>query len=246
MKKLFLILIIGFSVNSFAQVDTVKQKLRDLNFMLKKATFDKIYWEMATMSDNTPEKTSAIVSTLNSYLETPSKNPNDYYINKYKQNFKSLFTGLTLFGTDQSAAFIFNKKTKLPINFCLNVDTSLTLLLSSVYIDNVYNTIKLSSRQRATKVLTTYLIPQFKKISENFVDSDIKYFGFTAVYGSIDLVDETSKPKAELVAIVAPYTLIKKYVQGSITEDEIVAGSEIWISDRDAITDFKKIKIVLE
>ncbi|MBK8368172.1 MAG: hypothetical protein IPL10_12350 [Bacteroidetes bacterium] len=213
--------------------------------MLKKATFDKVFWEMASMPEYTPVGTSIISSNVNSYTLT-AKDLNSNYITKYKTNFNSLFSGLTIFGTDQTASFIYSKNAKSPINFCLNGDTALTVLLSSVYIENVYNTTKLSARQRATKVLTSYLIPQLKVFSNNFTQSEIKYFGFSAVYGSKDFIDDSSKPKAELVSIVVPQILIKKYASGSITEDDLVAGSEIWLSDRDVITDIKKVKITLE
>jgi hypothetical protein len=166
-------------------------------------------------------------------------------IKKYRDTFDKTF--LDFQGT-KAEKFLYSQGTALPIHFGLFNDTALSLLISGVVSDNVYNTLKLTAKQRAAKVITTYILPAFKTVAENFTDKEIKYFGISCVYGGKDFGDDDPNgTKAEFVSFLAPSSLIKKYASSDITEDELVNAADIYISDRDmGFHEIKKIKIVVE
>src|SRR5690606_36312941 len=106
-------------------------------------------------------------------------------IKEYQNSVKNFFNELD-FINDITGSFLYNDKTELPIHFALFNDKSLTLIISSVYVKHTYNTLELSSKQRATKVLTTYILPSIKEFAKHFSDNKIEYFGITCTYGSKD------------------------------------------------------------
>lgn len=166
-------------------------------------------------------------------------------IKKYRNNFDSIFKDLANSNTDR---FVYFQDVTLPIHFGLFNGTALSFLISGAVSDNIYNTLKLTSKQRAAKVITTYILPALKTVANNFHSKEIKYFGMSCAYGSKDFGDDDpNATKGEFVSFLAPCDLIRKYASSDITEDELVNAADIYISDRDmGIQEIKKIKIVLE
>jgi hypothetical protein len=257
MKIIFSIICLVFAVNSYCQIDSTAKisNLSNTKNAIKKASFQRTTWSLYAIYNEkkyAPIRSENVINDINQYLTImdTSQSKNIYEIaeiKKYLPNIDSTFKTLTLFGPGQLAEFLYTKPYSIPVNFSLTGDTALTMLISGICIDNIYNTLKLTSRQRATKVITTFLIPQLRVFSKCFPNTDIKYFGFAAVFGSKDF-SSTSKTstKAEFVSFVVPTGIINKFVSGDITEDELVESSEVNISDRDMIVDVKKIKLVLE
>ena len=125
-------------------------------------------------------------------------------------------------------------------------DGGLTLLLTSLGSENVYNTLRLEAKERAAKeiqktVLTA--IKQFRVITS----PGIKNFGVMVVYGTKDFSSPDSAPEAEAVALVAAAATCQKLADAEITEEEFVASSDVYIVDRDDITNqVRKVKISLD
>ncbi len=218
-----------------------------------KGWFDKTLWDLyGNYHDqkNAPTKAENVLGDIDKYL---TNNKPGFYseydlIKKYRDNIDQSFQWLKLLGSDQLGEFFYHKDIALPVHFFnYGLDTSLALIISTAFIDKIYNTIKLTSRQRATKVVTTYLLPAIQQVAKNFKDGEVKYFGFTAVYGSKNALDNSVLAlQAEFVGIVIPAQLINKYATGDITEDELLQGADVFSSDRDMVAEVKKIKITVE
>lgn len=217
--------------------------------------FDKHIWYLYVVGkkqEHAPTKAEDVPADIEKYLLSNSSGFGYDLIKKYKVNIDTTFQRLKLLGTDQLGNFFYDHDQRAsyphPVHFLnYGVDMAISLIISGVFIDKVYNTLKLTSRQRATKVVTTYLLPALKHCAENFNGSEIKYFGITAVYGSKDALNESAlATEAEYVALIVPASLIKKFASGEITEDELLKAADIYVSDRDMITGVKKIKITLE
>ncbi|MEP6466162.1 MAG: hypothetical protein ABJB05_07635 [Parafilimonas sp.] len=244
-------------LNSFSQERKVSAELMNVKDVFEVANFDRTRWELYAKyhsTEDAPVKAENVIADIDKYLSkvptTDGRNGEikEYnLIKKYRDNLDSTFRGLQLLSRDQLGEFMYDIGVSLPVEFGLYGDTALSVIISGIFIDKIYNTLKLTSKQRATKVVTTYILPSFKALSENFTNKEIKYFGMTCVYGSKDFTDEsTLATKSEFVAFIAPVSLIRKYVSGDLTEDELVEASDVYISDRDMVTDIKKIKIVIE
>lgn len=257
-KLLILTPFILFTLNSLVSSEILKcppKKLMNVKPILELAKYDKTTWNLYAKYGEikyAPIKAEAVILDIDKYLKQPMdtglQEMTKYkLIKKYRNNLDTLFQGLSLLGADQLGEFFYNRDFSLPFKFALYGDTAMTLLVSGAFIDNIYNTLKLTSRQRATKVVTTYILPTLKSFANNFKGKEIKYFGITCVYGSKDFSSENHNSiQAEFVAFIAPSKVIKKYVSNDITEDELVDAADVFICDRDMVTEMKKIKLSLE
>jgi hypothetical protein len=133
--------------------------------------------------------------------------------------------------------------TMIPIHFVLK-DNDLTLLLASVGSTKVYNTLRLDARQRAAKAIQEAVLPAMKRFTVVH-STDIKNFGVLVAYGTKDFSDELST-KGELVALVAPAARCKKLADAELTEEEFVDAADVYVVDRDAIGEVRKIKVSLD
>lgn len=254
----FLTLMVFFSQLCFSQPDkkVISNKLLSSKSVMDIAAFDRTTWSLYAIheeSEYSPVQSELVIYDIDEFLKKPvtvnerqGEIAEYQLVKKYRNNLDSIFQSFKLFGDDQIAKFTYSKSS-LPVRFALHKDSLLSMIITGVFIDNVYNTLKLTSRQRATTVLTTYLIPQFKVFTENVKSKEIKYFGLTAIYGSKDFASKSAlATQAEFVSILIPTGIIKKYVTGDISEDELIAASDIYSCDRDMIGQTKKISVVLE
>lgn len=229
----------------------------DIKQILEKTCFDKISWQIQdTKPEYNPISAMFVINDISKYLLKwkPQDDSLDIefrakrvftLVKKYQDTFEKTFLD---FQDSKADKFLYFQGTSLPVHFGLFNNTDLTLLISGVVSDDVYNTLKLTAKERVAKVITTYILPALKIVAENFTDQQIKYFGISCIYGSKDFGDDDPNgTKAESISFLAPSALIKKYNSSDITEDELVNTADIYISDRDmSFHEIKKIKIVIE
>ena len=244
----------------FSQVENVKSanpNLMGVKDVIGIANFDRTTWSLYAQYKNVeyaPTKSEEVIKDIDTFLlKRPTFNERKGQmkefdlINKYRNIIDTTFQGLGLLGGDQLGEFLYTKNLSLPVHFGLYGDTALSFIVSSTFIDNVYNTLKFTARQRAAKVVTTYILPSLKSFTRAYTGKEIKYFGMTCVYGSKDFSNNGAlSTKAEFVAFIAPVNKIRQYVNGDITEDELIAIADIFVCDRDMVAEIKKIKIDLE
>lgn len=243
--------------NSFSQEIKISAELKNIKDVFGLANSNRINWELYGKfhhQEYKPVEAENVIEDIDKYLsKIPTTNEQNgetkefNLIKKYRNNFDTTFRRLQFLGSDQLGEFIYDKGRRIPVHFGLYGDTALSVIISDAFIDNIYNTLQLTSKQRASKVVTTYILPSLKAFALSFTNKEIKYFGMTCLYGSKDFSDEgTIAIKAEFVGFIAPCNLIRKYVSGDLTEDELVDESDVYVCDRDMVTDIKKIKIVIE
>ena len=259
MKKLNLLVVLFLiSVASFGQQTKVTQKpvspkLQSLNSILSISAFDKTQWSLYgkyKKEEYAPIEAKKVTERIDTFL---LGGPEDVIggvsefnlVKKYRKNMDTLFQEFTILGGSQLGEFFCTGDK--PIRFCMKGDTALTLIVTGVFIDAVYNTLVLTSRERAARIITTYLIPELANFTKAFPGKEIKYFGISATYGSRDFSDKYSTD-AEFVSIVSPVRLIKKYSSGNLTEDGLALLSDVYVSDRDMSygDGVKKIKITIQ
>jgi hypothetical protein len=218
--------------------------------------FSRINWSLyrfnPTDKNYFPKSAEYVVQDIDRFLSNPSKDNKvneriDEFslIKEYQNNLKSFFN--ELYFNDLSGSFLYDDKTELPIQFALFNDKSITLIISSVYIKHTYNTLELSSKQRATKVLSSYILPSLKEFAKHFPDSKIEYFAISCVYGSKDFSNDSElNIKPEFLVFMVPAETLKEYVDLELTEEALVNSAEIFLSDRNMVTGLKKIEITID
>ena len=262
MKKLVSPLLIALCTLTYGQQEIAKQKTFSPKLMNVKDIFiitglDKGQWTLYAANkarEYAPKKAETIIAVIDTFLlKPPTENKSKGQINefglikKYRNNIDNIFKELELISSDQYGSFFCSGFTNLPVHFAVYGDTALSLIVSGVFIDNIYNTLRMTERQRAAKVITTYILPNFKSFTKSFQGKEIKYFGMICVYGTKDFSDDGSfATKPETVAFISPVKFIRRYVAGDLTEEDMINFADIFISGREMGFEYKKIKITLE
>jgi hypothetical protein len=131
----------------------------------------------------------------------------------------------------------------IPVRFA-SKDNGLVLVEASVGSDNVYNTLRLETKERAAKEIVATILPAIKQFRGINVP-DVKSFGVVAIYGTKDFSAPDSIPEPEVVALVASVENCRKLDEAEITEEDFVASSDIYLVDKDS-ADARKVKISLD
>jgi len=233
--------------------DTVQQTqstiLTPLDQVLKDASSGTAMWSLSVhyKDDEHPVIThkqfTEALDTFNEYSP-----PSEYHeALKYRTEMKGAFK---LFGMycDEIAIFLSNPgKRPIPFRFA-DKDGKKCVVLTDMASSTVYNTLRTTSKTRAAKVLTSCFIPNIRYLYRAFEKTDIAYFGLTIVYGSKDFSNKSDvrNLKPEMLAFIFPREKCKQFIEGSITESEFVDASGIYLTDRDMMFSFKKVKIQIE
>jgi hypothetical protein len=122
----------------------------------------------------------------------------------------------------------------------------LAVVITGVASTSVYSTLRLDVNKRATMALRGMVIPSMEVFDAFKNASEVKYYGISVLYGSKDFLDASALwPEAENLTFIVGSDQCRKFVAHELTEDELVAGADIYISDRDMIG-IKKIKLTLQ
>jgi len=215
----------------------------------------KLSWEASIgykLSKYPPKKNDDVLRDLNSWLQHKPENDErkgqvaEYELTlKYQDKLRELFESFGLIGSDL-ALFLYSDK-EIPIRFT-GVDGKSCLLVTKVTNGNVYNTIRTTAKSRAAQVLTSNILPTLSDFQDSFKDTDIAYYGIVIAYGSKNFLDKSValNLKPEALCMVVPKDDCRKFVNGEITEKQLLDSSYIFISDRDMLSGFKKVEITIE
>lgn len=232
-----------------------RDKLIPLKWLIDTRPFDRTRWDLYSKfnkAEYAPTKTENMSVYTTDWI-TRSQMDTSWggnraeipYLQKHLMPLARMFDAMTLIGPESGA--LDRNKEDSPVNFALSNDTNITLVIRGIHLEVVYNTLKLTSRQRATKALTTYIIPSLHKITENFTAQEVPYLAISATYGSKDALDKSVLGlKSEVLMVIIPTVKAAAFANGSLTEDELVDGMEIYLCDRDMITEMKRVKLTLE
>jgi hypothetical protein len=119
-----------------------------------------------------------------------------------------------------------------PVHFGLK-ENDLTLLLNTLASENIYNTLRLDAKERATKEVVATVLPairQFRVISHS---AEIKNFGVIVAYGTRDFSQEdfSLNWEPEVVALVAQADRCRKLDQAELSEEEFVDTADVYVVD---------------
>jgi hypothetical protein len=223
--------------------------------LLGKAVFDKNQWSLAIEYQKDEYRTrtnSEVNADIDRWLDATDLRSRPEHVRTERQvllqrrkSVKRLFLDWTLAGREL-ARFVYSPGLDVPARFATK-DGQLSLIVTGLASENVYNTIQLSSRQRASSILQSMILPSLRYFTSAKLDSNVMRYGMCVLYGSKNFVDRSAlNLQPEMLAFIAPADLCRKFVAGEVTEDDLVGAADIYLSDRDSSTDVKKVKLVLE
>ena len=201
----------------------------------KKWTFSKIIWELGIKHNKSENVATSEQLAANLKDQTI---PNKDKIAKFLSG-SHYFGGSTIpyLISDSSfpiVAYTYSKRRALGIN-CIASDT-------------VFNTVKLNEYQRASKLITQILFPYVKDLHENLRGSSFEYFIVGLCYGSKNFMEESDVLNLKSEMLIAIFALkdIKLFIEGQITDQDLIDKSAIDLSGRNDIATSRRIKINLQ
>jgi hypothetical protein len=119
-------------------------------------------------------------------------------------------------------------------------------LLIMVATDAVYNTIRLSSKQRAASIVAKNILPTLKEMATSLGETDLGYYGVYIAYGSKDFVSgDDDALHAESVGVIVSAKDAAAYAENNLTDQNLLDKSTVLLSDRDS-DDYSRVKLSLE
>lgn len=127
-----------------------------------------------------------------------------------------------------------------------SVNKQPALIFSWISSDSVYNTLRLSARERAAKEFHASIVPVLIEMSQQLSDTSFGYYGASVVYGSKDFTEEDSTAKADALMVVASSEDCRKTAKAEITEQELADRSQIYLMERQGGGNILRVKIQVE
>lgn len=225
--------------------------LRDLE-----ATLDCLQWSLASLDGFKKLRGGKdALQDIDAYLNKPIPQSDEYaggsrfYLKRYRYSFNKLFTDFDQFiKTGKAVGFTYDPEKGLPIHFARNDDGKLVFALTGVATANVYNTVRLTVKQRAANILSSVLFPLAESIYVFLLSKQIgiDYLALSVSYGSRNFLDKDAQPDCEVIVFVAPTEAVKQFVGTKITGDDLLEKSEVFVIDKDSFPSIRKIKVILD
>jgi hypothetical protein len=137
------------------------------------------------------------------------------------------------------------KGDELPFRFVKNEQDKLILTIKDVASDHVFNTLKVTPKQRAGKIISSIVLPICEDFYLFFKGDDPDYLSVVLAYGSKSFLDQDARPDAEVVVFLVPVPDLRQFYSHKITDDALLDKAEIYLSDRDSSA-LRRVKISLE
>lgn len=148
----------------------------------------------------------------------------------------------------KSADILFLYGADLPIHF-VQFDRKLAVLFTHVTTKNIYNTLKLSQKQRAARVLESIVLPIVPELIYTFHRKEqAELGGIAIVYGSRNfLTEEKFDARPEVLCLLFTREAGWAYKEKKITDQELLDQSFIFLSDRGVgLEGYSRISVTLE
>lgn len=104
------------------------------------------------------------------------------------------------------------------------------LLVTKLYDDTEYNTLKLSERQRALDAIRNNVSNRLFLLCDDAEKMECKDVGIMVFFGARDFSEEYAFGSGECAAMVAPIPLVRGFEAKSVSEDELFEKSSVYIS----------------
>lgn len=254
MKKIIIIILVLFISCSLLNGEEQDANFMKLINVLKGESIIKLNWELSIglSSYEFPYKMkSRLIYDFNLWVENkPDSNMIIGQIKEFqfiKENSEILSTLFTQFGNiGNSVGMFVYRDGDIPIRVA-EFSGKPCLLITDIATDKIYNTLRTTMKSRASDILNSIIFQELNDLDRGLKDMDIDQFGIIVSYGSKNFLDDYDLSlKGEALCFIVSKDVCAKYVNGEITDNELLDNSHIFISDRDMMFGFKKIELYIE
>lgn len=145
---------------------------------------------------------------------------------KYKESIDKIYTAVALEASSSySPVFITNNA--CPRIYPYKGGTDAVVFPPLLY-DNIFNTLRLGTKEMASRVASDILLPTLSKAFAELKTS-IKYVGFSIMYGAKDFTKDYSVPSFDYLLIITPVDVAKDFTSGFVTDQEAINKSDVYL-----------------
>ncbi|RYU95311.1 hypothetical protein [Emticicia agri] len=193
-----------------------------------------------------------VIEELSEIIQKPK--PEDYfqstqypYLVDNKEFINMFLNDCSSFGKVRTQFYY--RQNMFPIIFTKTENSELTFLVNCIAYDKILNTVETTPRKRASRVLTSMIIPSLKNFKSVFAIPPIKNVAITVVYECKNFLEDRKFAlinDSESITAVFPKNLCVEFLSAKITEEELIKKSTFYIIDKDMEGNVKKVDIPIE
>jgi len=160
----------------------------------------------------------------------------------YLPNITSIFQNIGMFGSEVGTFLL--DDLSAPQAFATKAGGTV-LVLTTLAATEPLETRNSTAKTRAVDIMSTRMIPVLREMDKVLRDSDLVFYGVCFTYGSRSNSDESSMkwPEPEMLAVIVPRDVLHQFVEGQITDNDLLAKCEMYLSDRDARFNLQRVQL---
>jgi len=119
------------------------------------------------------------------------------------------------------------------------------ILLDAIGVETIFNTLRLQSKDRAKKIFDQYAVEALSKLSSKPFKG-IEGAILVVTYGSKNFLDKSrgSNLKPEAILVISSFDNIRRFKNGDIDDQEFAKNTIIFLSDRDSVTEARRVNLL--
>lgn len=149
-------------------------------------------------------------------------------------------------GTIGSGLAAYRSSSKdLPIELFQRNDSA-GVSLGPLMLDQTYNTLKLTAKQRASAIVKTKAVPALRALLKNFDEPGLQFYAVSVLFSSKSFLKDKEAAESEALFMCAPASLLRQFFEGQTTLDDVVDHSEIFMKEGGSESQLQRIRVVLD
>jgi hypothetical protein len=154
----------------------------------------------------------------------------DRFIATHRTALSKFFTSLNSLGKEE---VYFLHSQWLPIKVA-SKDDAPCMVFTNFASTNLYNSLRLTEKQRAAKVLDTLVLPILQKLDDSLYDSEIPHYCIVYFYGSQDFSQKSRLSiRPEVLVLVISREICHAFAKGKLSQEKLLSRTEVFIGSED-------------
>lgn len=119
------------------------------------------------------------------------------------------------------------------------------ILIDALGVETIYNTLRVQSKERAKKIFDQYVVDALSRLSSKAL-KNVEGAIIVITYGSKNFLDKSQvlNLKPEAILVISSFDNIKRFKAGDIDDQEFTKNAIVFLSDRDSVTEARRINLL--
>lgn len=192
-------------------------------------------------------KGESFLTTDDLIADIKAEAESDPWLKKYTSNALDIVNRLR-YWHNQSGEYSYKKEhlypktvVTLPVTMFKHQNQE-AMLLTGVVCQDVYNSNRTETKERAQKTYDSYVVPCLKELSTVQFHKDLKFIAVGLMYGNKDFSNDRAKIDFESLVFVVSVKQLKKFSELAIDDEALLKSIECFLLGSDEVN-LSKIKL---